>query len=101
MIHSKPFVRTLAAGAVGAALLLAPTLHAADGMATEEMAARIQQELASTPGVNGNFTVRIEDGNYVIAGLVDDIDAKADVRSALESIEGLDMSLLVNQVVVQ
>ena len=91
--------------AVTAALTGTNALHAQEGALTQEMAERIQSTIRLVPSSDGSapdaLTVRIEDGMYVVAGLVEGMGAKNDVRSALEGIDGLDMGLLVNNVTVQ
>ena len=108
---SRGTIRTAATRLAGALLLapalalLVPDARADAGAAvTEDMAQRIQGRLALVPTMDGespNFTVQIIDDRYVVSGLVDGISSKNDMRSALEDIEGLDMDLLVDAVVVQ
>ena len=93
------------ATALAAALWLHAPVHAQDGAVTEEMAQRIQQRLALVPAASGgtkpNFSVTIENDRYVVSGLADGADSRQDVVDAIEGIEGLDMDLVEDRVVVQ
>ena len=89
--------------AMGLALLM-PSVQAAEGELTEEMAATIQRTISQVPSSDGgtpNVSVRIVDGKYVVSGLADGMSARQDVINALRGIEGLDWDLLENNVVVQ
>lgn len=93
----------LAATFAGASFSTAASAQA-DGVATQEMADKIRQAVMTGVPTDANpsgITVVVEDGRYVIRGLVDGADSRQDARNALADIEGLDMSLIDNRIVVQ
>ena len=88
-----------------AAATLAPAAHAQDdGVATQEMADRTRQALVTSVPSDANpdrVTVVVEDGRYVLQGLVEGADRHQDAMDALAAVEGLDMSLIDDRIVRQ
>lgn len=103
-----PRRRALASAALAAALACASAspgaLAQADGVATEAMAQKIRQALSRSVPNEANatgVTVAVEDGRYVLRGLVEGIDHHQDAVNALATIEGLDASLIEDRIVRQ
>ena len=94
--------RSLARAALfaSAVTLLGPA-QAEEAVATEAMAARIKQALATTPNasVGSGVTVVVRDGRYVLQGFVQGNDNYHYARDALEAIEGLDLSLIDDRII--
>ena len=100
----RPLVAAALVAALASASLAPPASAQSDGVATQEMAERIRQALVNAVPNEANpagVTVVVEDGRYVLQGLVEGADHHQDAVDALASIEGLDTSLIEDRIVRQ
>lgn len=101
-------VTKIAAGAAFGLSLFAGTVFAdAHSMAIDDdLAAQVQEAIATLPPDNagtsfGQINAAAEDGRLVLQGLVDSNQAMDQINEVLQDMEGLDMDMVDNNIVVQ
>lgn len=99
----KTLTKVFATSLLGASLL-AGNAFAAAHMEIEQQAAELQQAILLQPKIvddSAQVTVTVEDGRIVLGGFVASLEEMTVVDQVLKDMEGLDMDMVDNNIIVQ